>query len=101
MKYYKPEDVTSPADFIESVTVIHDGGANSFSVAKISWEGQECIGIRWNVARREHDDPEKKNGNQICVGMPSSHGYPVWFVLPDELLEDNSEIRKMINEVYP
>ena len=97
MKYFDPKDVTSPADFINEVNVIYDGGDDSFSLAKVNWEGNDCIAIRWNVARREYDDAEKQNGNKQCVGMPSSHGYPVWFILPEELLDRSSEIWEKIN----
>ncbi|MBI4932114.1 MAG: hypothetical protein HY841_15255 [Bacteroidetes bacterium] len=98
MKYFKPDKVTSPSDYVENVQVIYDGGKDSFSLAKIIWEGTECFAIRWNVARREWDDLEKQNGKKMCVGMPSSHGYPVWFVLPNDLLNADSEIQKLIKK---
>lgn len=92
MNYAPPNTVTSPQDFVSNVQVIFDGGADSFSVAKLDWEGQPCIAMRWNVARRERDDPDKQSGKIAAVGMPSSHGHPVWFVLPDELLKRDSEV---------
>lgn len=84
MKYYDPNSVQSPKDYIENVTVLFDGGPESFSIAFLEWEGGEAYAIRWNIARREWDDTDKIRETKICVGMPSSHGYPVWFVLPSE-----------------
>ena len=98
MNYIRPNQVTSPQDYISNIRVLHDGGEGSFSIAMIEWEGNDCFAIRWNVARREWDDPEKQNGNKQCVGMPSSHGYPVWFVLPDEIIDTMSSIWNIINE---
>jgi hypothetical protein len=98
MDYIRPNQVTSPQDYISNVRVLHDGGENSFSIAMIEWEGNDCFAIRWNVARREWDDPEKQNENRHCVGMPSSHGYPVWFVLPDEIIDTRSGVWNIINK---
>ena len=96
MKYAPPSTVTSPQDYISNINVLFDGGDDSFSVAKLDWEGKPCIAMRWNVARRERDDPDKISGAKVCVGMPSSHGFPVWFVLPDEIVNKDSEIWKLI-----
>jgi hypothetical protein len=93
MKYALPNTVTSPQDYITNIQVIYDGGVESFSIAKLDWEGRPCIAMRWNVARREWDDPDKQSGKTVCVGMPSSHGYPVWFVLPEEF---DSEVWTLI-----
>lgn len=99
MIYHDPHTVLSPRDFVSNVRVLHDGGVGSFSVALIEFEGVDCLAMRWNVARREEDDPVKISGQKICVGMPSSRGYPVWFVLPFkndidkfiETLKENAE----------
>jgi hypothetical protein len=99
MKYYNPRDVTSPSDYVEEVTPIYDGGPNSFSIAKVLWEGEECLAMRWNIARREHEDPDKIAETKTCVGMPSSHGRPVWFILPEQLLNKNSSIWTEIEKV--
>jgi len=98
MRYINPIQVTSPQDFISNVRVLFDGGEESFSIAQINWEGTDCYAIRWNIARREWDDPEKQNETKNCIGMPSSHGYPVWFVLPDEFLDKESEVWKIIEK---
>lgn len=96
MKYAPPNTVTSPQDYITNIRVIFDGGEDSVSIAKLDWEGVTRIAMRWNVARREWDDPEKQSGKKVCVGMPSSHGFPVWFVLPDDFFSKDSEMRKLI-----
>lgn len=98
MDYISPNQVISPQDYISNVRVLHDGGADSFSLAKIEWEGNDCYAIRWNIARREWDDPEKQNEQKQCVGMPSSHGYPVWFVIPDEIVNQSSDFWKIIRK---
>lgn len=84
MKYIKPNKVTSPQKYVEIIEVLHDGGEESFSIARIRWDGTECFAIRWNVAAPEWEVQDKINEKKFCVGMPSSHGYPVWFVLPEE-----------------
>ena len=98
MKYINTKKVVSPKDYIEKVSVLIDDGEDSFSLAKINWNGTEHFAIRWNVAMREWDDIEKKNGTKECVGMPSSRGYPVWFLLPDDFkgyLEDFIKTKKL------
>lgn len=98
MIYHNPNTVLSPKDFVDNVSVIFDGGANSYSIAEVIWEGQKQLAIRWNIARREWDDQNKINNQTTCVGMPSSHGYPVWFIIPAELIDCNSEINKTIKD---
>ena len=88
--YYDPNDVLSPKDCIEIVRIIHT--QREFSVAHILWDGIPRIGVRWNIAEREWNDPQKESGAVKSVGMPSSRGYPVWFVLPNQLLDPNSPI---------
>ncbi len=45
--------------------------------------GNHNIGIRWNVSEKEWDDRRKYEDGMVCVGMPQSRGYSVWFILPD------------------
>ncbi len=92
-----PGEVLSPRDFVEDVQVILNTGEDGFSIARIVWDGNPCVGIRWNIARREWDQPDKINDIVRCVGMPSSRGHPVWFILPDELLDRDSKIWDRIN----
>jgi len=100
MRFYEAIEVVSPKDFIHIIEVIDNGEEDSYALAIIDWEGEKQLAIRWNVARREWDDPEKINERKTCVGMPSSHGYPVWFVLPNEFLSEimdkNSTLFKQI-----
>ena len=96
MQYKQPNTVIGPRDYVSNVHVVYDGGVDSFSVAKLDWEGKPHIAMRWNVAAREWNDQEKKNNKKLCVGMPSSHGYPVWFVLPKEFFDESSEVWKLI-----
>lgn len=95
MNYRKPENVVSPKDAIKDVKVIFDGGEGFVSVAKIQWKDEEKIGLRWNVAMREWDDHDKKNGKE-CLGMPTSTGHPVWFIVPDDFLDKGSKLWKEI-----
>jgi len=94
MQYTPPNTVTSPQDCVSNINVIFDGGTGSspFSVAKLDWDGSPCIAMRWNVSQREWGDPEKQNNQKVCAGMPVSRGFPVWFVLPTELFDENSEV---------
>ena len=100
-KYRNPEDVTSPADYVDVIEILREGspddnGDTSYAVARIEWEGKECIGVRWNISDKERENPEKESGDVECIGMPSSFGHPVWFVMPDELWDTESEIWKKI-----
>ena len=98
--YKKPEEVNSPKNHISNVRVIYDGGAknlkDTFSVAKVEWDGEDKIAVRWNVGRDEWDINEKIK--KVCSGMPKSRQYPVWFILPDELVNRNSKIWKKIEK---
>jgi len=98
MIYHSPITVISPTDYVSNVQVLYDGGPDSVSVASLEWEGNPCIAMRWNIARREWDDAEKIKNNKTCVGLPSSHGYPVWFVLPEELFDPKSDLSKAIKK---
>jgi hypothetical protein len=92
VRYTLPQNVVSPQDFVRNVRVIHDGGEESFSLALLEWESGTCIGIRWNIARREWEDPTKVREERECVGMPTSRGYPVWFILPDDISDGSFDL---------
>jgi hypothetical protein len=96
MNYTAPTNVIGPQDYVSNVRVIYDGGEDSVSIARLDWEGNQVFAMRWNVARREWHDPDKVSGSKVCIGMPSSRGHPVWFVLPDEMLDPGSEIWQQI-----
>ncbi|HPS72579.1 MAG TPA: hypothetical protein PLM70_10010 [Bacteroidales bacterium] len=103
MKYYKANEVISPKEFIDIVEILEYGDENSYALAIIDWEGEHQLGIRWNIARREWDDKQKKDEEKVCVGMPSSRGYPVWFIIPNSFINhfihnDNEELIKKITQ---
>ncbi len=98
MLYHLPHTVLSPKDLVENIIVIHDGLFNGYSLVEIEWDGQPCLAMRWNVAQREHGDPQKINLTKKCVGMPSSRGYPVWFIIPDDFLDRGSDVWKKIEK---
>ena len=98
MNYVDPSDVKSPKDYIKNVEVLYNGKEDSFSIAKLDWKNdKETYAIRWNVSMREKADSEKSKGNKRCVGMPSSHGLPVWFVLPDEFSMHIQAVLNLLN----
>ncbi|MCF8429434.1 MAG: hypothetical protein K9G64_04815 [Bacteroidia bacterium] len=104
MKYYNPIEVKSPRDFVENVELIYDGGSGEnigetgFSIVKLNWEGVSCHGMRWNVARREWDDDDKVAETKICSGIPVSRGYPVWFIIPEQLVDSIINEAKKIKQ---
>ena len=73
MAYVEPATVIAPRTSIRSVDVLYNAGPGGWSVARLEWEGEERLGIRWNGA----EGPG--------VGNPQSRAVPTWFVLPDEL----------------
>jgi hypothetical protein len=87
-KHYPANTVTSPKDCVDKVIPIYDGGAfkGEYSVAILEWQGNPCIGIRWNITERELNNPDKVSGKVVCVGEPNSRGYATWFILPDDFL---------------
>ena len=95
MNYYKPKEVISPKDAITDIVEILDDGDSSISLAKMKWYGKEVFGIRWNVGMKEWNDEEKKKGKK-CLGVPTSHAKPTWFILPNEILDKNSELLQKI-----
>lgn len=84
MKYNHPNQVRSPRGYAKHITPLYDGGEEGFSIALLEdCNGNHNIGIRWNVSEKEWDDSYKTEEGMICVGMPQSRGYSVWFILPD------------------
>lgn len=107
IRHHPANTVTSPKDCVDNVRVIYDGGAvkGEFSVAVLEWQGNPCIGIRWNITERELYNPDKQSGKVICVGEPNSRGYATWFILPDSFLTEllqggniSREIKKYLGE---
>lgn len=84
MNYNHPRQVRSPRRYVKSIKPLYDGGEEGISIAILeNSDGNHNIGIRWNVSENEWDDDLKIKGRKVCVGMPQSRGYSVWFILPD------------------
>lgn len=98
MRYIDPSTILSPQDAIKEVEVLYEN-EEDVSIAKIKWNDQFVIGIRWNIAMREWDDPKKINEEVPCLGMPVSRGYPTWFLLPDEMTDPKSEISSILSKI--
>ncbi len=78
MTYVEPATVWAPKASIRSLEILYNsapGGPGGWSVARVNWENEDRIGIRWNGS----DGPG--------VGNPQSRGNATWFILPDELQE--------------
>jgi|WetSurMetagenome_2_1015567.scaffolds.fasta_scaffold359096_2 hypothetical protein len=78
MQYIPPETVVSPKSSLKDLEVIYDSGAfdgenAGFSIAKMKWEDEDSMGIRWN------------GGKTNPSGNPQSRGIPTWFILPDPI----------------
>ncbi|WP_165732711.1 hypothetical protein [Polaribacter sp. 20A6] len=84
-----PSTVLSPKRNVKNVTVFYNGGAvpGGYSVAKLKWNGNDVIGIRWNITENEIHDKDKISGKKVCLGEPNSRGHSTWFILPDDLIE--------------
>jgi hypothetical protein len=76
MAYVDPTTVVSPRNRLRSVDVLYNSGPGpaSWSAALLDFDGNECVGIRWNGS---DDEPG--------VGNPQSRAKPTWFVVPEEL----------------
>ena len=74
--YIDPKTVISPKNKVRKLKVLFDRGPvdHSWSIARLTYDNQECIGIRWNG-----DDKESKKG------VPLANAHPVWFILPKEI----------------
>jgi len=79
--YPLPDAVTSPRLQWTLIKVLFRGDAadpalhdpEGYSVAVGRWDGQPCLGIRWNC------------NESRPVGNPQSRGLPTWFIVPKEL----------------
>ena len=84
MNYIDPITVLTPKGKIRDLHIIHDGGENSWSLARMKWDSTPTIAMRWNGG--------SANGKH-SIGNPHSRGYPTWFVLPEEI---GSAIEQML-----
>ena len=79
MPYVDPKTVLSPRTRLkEIIEVLHDGGPGAvpwanWSAAILDWEGEPCLGLRWN------------GDDDSSVGNPQSRGQATWFIVPKEL----------------
>lgn len=86
--YYDPKNILCPKDYVHDVIVLYDGTANNaedYSLALLQWDEEWTIGVRWNRSMREESVPDKISGSKICMGVPISFSYPVWFIIPRDL----------------
>jgi hypothetical protein len=75
MPYIDPSKVNSPKhSWGQDFTVLIDTGSGGWSAAEGTWEGESCLGLRWNGS----DDHES-------IGNPQSRGNPTWWIVPAEL----------------
>jgi hypothetical protein len=76
--YVDPQTVISPKNKVRDVEVLFDRGPvdYSWSIARLTYDSEQRIGIRWNG-----DNESKK-------GVPLANAHPVWFILPTELAEE-------------
>ncbi|HXB22310.1 MAG TPA: hypothetical protein VNV88_13055 [Candidatus Solibacter sp.] len=92
MSYVDPKTVLSPKGSVSDVQVIFNVGPveGSWSVAKLVWQGESAVGIRWN------GDEKRK------TGTPQSRGNPTWFIVPWELaprvLEEAERLASQANQ---
>ena len=107
MNYNKPGQVRSPRGYTKHIKPLFDGGEEGYSIAILeNCEGNHNIGVRWNVSEKEWDDTRKTEKEMICVGMPQSRGYSVWFILPDsswkfvpQIIKDEISVNDKLNFV--
>jgi hypothetical protein len=78
MAYVNPEMVQSPKGRVSDVEVLYDKGPTdqSWSIARLKWDGTEAVGIRWNGEQ-----------NQPGSGTPQSRGNATWFIVPGEIVD--------------
>ncbi len=75
MAYIDPRMVLSPKGRVANLTVIFDGGEHSYSIARMNWDNNPALGVRWN------------GGDKEGLGNPQSRGIATWFILPEEIAD--------------
>ena len=73
MTYIQPQTVWAPRASVRAVETIYNEGSGKWSVARVNWEDEDRIGIRWN------------GGDGPGVGNPQSRGRATWFIVPEPL----------------
>ncbi len=91
MSYRDPSTIQGPKKWVSNVRVVYDGGADHGAVARLDWDGEPGVAIRWNGS----------SDNQP-LGKPQSHGRPVWFRVPPEFADAVLErARELAPETAP
>ena len=90
MNYTDPNTVLTPKGRITDLKVIYDGQEDSWSLAKMKWDGTEVVAMRWNGGL--------SNGRPT-VGNPQSRGKPTWFVVPEEVGGAIEQMLKLSNKI--
>jgi hypothetical protein len=76
MSYIKPQEVLSPKNKVGGVLeVVHDPGEGQMAVARILWDEDECVALRWN------------GNSKQPLGNPMSRRHPTWFVVSGEVAD--------------
>ena len=70
---FNPKDALSPRANWQLIDVLNEGEQWSMAI------GRWCDGNEWR-----HVLAQRWNGSEGEKGNPVSHGFPTWFVLPDE-----------------
>jgi hypothetical protein len=69
--YIKPDKVISPKAHWQLIDVLEPASKENIAVAIGRWDGEICLGLRWNG----HADN--------IIGNPQSRGLPTWFILTE------------------
>jgi hypothetical protein len=73
MSYIVPEQVISPKQHWELVSVVLDQREGGCAYALGYWDSEKCIGFRWNGT------------SENPIGNPQSRGLPTWTILDPQL----------------
>ncbi len=74
--YRDPRTVIGQKRHISNVQVIYDSGPNDCAVARLDWDGEPGVGIRWNG-----------NAGDQPLGSSQSLGSPFLFRIPDDFAD--------------
>jgi hypothetical protein len=90
MSYVRPQEVLSPKNHVGGVVeVIHDPGENRMSVARIIWDEEEVVAVRWN------------GNDKQPLGNPISRRWATWFVVDMYAAADVERAARVAAEQSP